>query len=410
MGRVSRPVTTLTRKPLPVARTASTNGHAPGGRVVILGSTGSIGQSTLEVLRGLPAFRVVGLAARRDIVTLERQVRACNPQFVAVEDEAAARTLKRRLNGRVEVLAGAAGVVEAAGRDGVDTVVSAMVGSAGLAPTFAAVRRGRRVALANKETLVVGGEIVTREAARSGARLLPVDSEHSAIFQCLEGHPRAGVRRVVLTASGGPFRTRKALDRVTVAEALNHPTWRMGKKVTIDSATLMNKGLEIIEARWLFGLPVEAIDVLIHPQSIVHSLVEFVDGSLLAQLGRPDMKLPIQYALTWPGRAAVARPRLDLAAGPALTFEPPDESRFPCLVHARAAARAGGAAPVVLNAANEVAVEAFLRRRLPFLGIAALIGDTLAALRPARPNSVAEVTAVDREARAIAAGLLAFRT
>jgi len=375
--------------------------------VTILGSTGSIGRSTIEVIRRLPGFRIVGLAAHRDVVALERQIREVRPKFAAVCDEAAARDLKRRVGRRVEVLAGPRGVVEAAGRPEAGIVVSGMVGSAGLAPTFEAVRRGKRVALANKETLVVGGELVTREAARTGAELVPVDSEHSAIFQCLAGRGAAAVRRLVLTGSGGPFRTRRSLKGVTVRQALRHPTWSMGKKVTIDSATLMNKGLEIIEAHWLFGLAVDSIDVLIHPQSIVHSLVEFVDGSVLAQLGIPDMRLPIQVALTWPERAAVARERLDLSRTGTLTFEPPDERRFPCLAHARAAVKAGGAAPIVLNAANEVAVEAFLSGRIPFRAIPAVIGGALSTLRPRKPGSVEGILEIDREARVVAAGLTA---
>jgi len=380
----------------------------PGRRVAILGSTGSIGRSAIEVIRSLPGYSIVGLAAHRDIDRLERQVGEVHPRYVAVCDEAAAREFRRRVGRRVEVLHGPAGVVEAAGRAEADTVVSGMVGSAGLAPTFEAVRKGKRVALANKETLVVGGELITREAARTGAQLVPVDSEHSAIFQCLAGQPRGAVRRIMLTGSGGPFRTRRSLRGVTVRQALKHPTWSMGRKVTIDSATLMNKGLEIIEARWLFGVPVDSIDVLIHPQSIVHSLVEFVDGSVLAQLGIPDMKLPIQFALTWPDRAPVARERLDLARIGSLSFEPPDGRRFPCLAHARAAAKAGGAAPIVLNAANEVAVEAFLAGRIPFHAIPAVIGKALAKFRPRSPGNVAGVLEVDREARVVAAGLTAL--
>lgn len=387
----------------PLASIRAVNGfQRKSTGVVILGSTGSIGLSTLAVLEHLPEFRVVGLAAHRDIDVLERQARALSPKFVAVHDEAAARELRRRMGGRIEVLAGPDGVVEAAGRPEAGVVVSAIVGSAGLRPTFEAVRLGKRVALANKETLVIGGELITAEMKRSGATLLPVDSEHSAIFQCLEGQAASSVRRVVLTASGGPFRTRRDLSRVTVRQALKHPTWRMGRKITIDSATLMNKGLEIIEARWLFDLPVDRIDVMIHPQSIVHSLVEFVDGSVLAQLGLPDMRLPIQYALTHPRRAVSGRPRLDLTKVAALTFEPPDEARFPAMGLARLAARAGGTAPVVLNAANEVAVEAFLAGRIAFTAIARVISRTLRAL-PVRPlTSLIDIEAWDREARIVA--------
>ncbi len=371
-----------------------------GTRVVILGSTGSIGLATIQVLKRLPGYRIVGLAARQDIDTLEKQVREVSPKYVAVHEPDAARELKRRLGGRAEVLSGPDGVVEVAGRREGDVVVSAMVGSAGLKPTYEAVRQGKRVAIANKETLVVGGELIARAQAKSGAQLLPVDSEHSAIFQCLEGQERAKVRRVILTASGGPFRRRVSLAKVTVREALRHPTWRMGRKITIDSATLMNKGLEIIEAKWLFNLSAPQVEVLIHPQSIVHSLVEFVDGSVLAQMGLPDMKLPIQYALTWPTRVPAALPRLNLAQVGALTFEPPNLKRFLCLKHAREAAEAGGSHPVVLNAANEVAVQAFLNGRIRFTDIPALIGRALDAFRWSRLESLEHIMEIDREARA----------
>jgi len=378
-----------------------------GGKVVILGSTGSIGRSAVAVIRRLPGYRVIGLAARADIAELARQARLLKPDFVAVADRAAAREIRGRLGRGIRILAGEEGVVEAATRG--DIVISAIVGSAGLKPTFEAVRTGKRVALANKETLVAGGELIVREMKRSGAVILPVDSEHSAIFQCLQGQDRRGIRRLILTGSGGPFRKRAILDRVTVREALRHPTWRMGRKITIDSATLMNKGLEVIEAGWLFDLPVSSVSVLIHPQSIVHSMVEFVDGAVLAQLGVPDMKLPIQYALTWPRRAPAAWPRLNLLRTGALTFEPPDPVRFPCLAHARAAARAGGSAPAVLSAANEVAVQAFLDGRITFPGIARVIGETLEAVKVRRLESVGHVLEIDREARSVAGGIMALQ-
>jgi len=381
--------------------------RAPGGSVVILGSTGSIGKSAIAVIRRLPGFRVVGLAARSDVHEIERQVRLLAPKFVAMNDPAAARELKRRIGGKVAVLSGSEGVAEAAVRG--DIVISAIVGSAGLRPTFEAVRKGKRVALANKESLVAGGELIVREMGKSGAVILPVDSEHSAIFQCLQGADRGAVRKLILTGSGGPFRGRASLKRVTVKEALRHPTWRMGRKITIDSATLMNKGLEIIEAGWMFGQPVASIELLIHPQSIVHSLVEFVDGAVLAQLGVPDMKLPIQYALTWPRRAPVAWSRLDLVAAGALTFELPDPVRFPCLALARAAARAGGSAPAVLSAANEVAVQAFLDGRIPFTGIVRVIGATLESMKPKKLESIGHVIEIDREARAVAGGIMALQ-
>jgi 1-deoxy-D-xylulose-5-phosphate reductoisomerase len=380
-----------------------------GKHVVILGSTGSIGRSAIDVIRRLPGFKIVGLTARSDVIEMERQARALAPKFVAMRDESAARELRSRLSRRTEVLAGSSGVAEAAAREEGDIVLSAIVGSAGLVPTFEAVRLGKRIALANKETLVAGGALIVREMKKSGAVILPVDSEHSAIFQCLEGQDRAGIRRLIITGSGGPFRTLRSLKKVTVRQALRHPTWRMGRKITIDSATLMNKGLEIIEAHWLFGLPVSAIDVLIHPQSIVHSMVEFVDGAVLAQMGLPDMKLPIQYALTWPKRAPAGRPRLDLAERSVLTFEPPDPVRFPCLSHARAAAEAGGSAPAVLSAANEVAVQGFLDGLIGFDGISRIIGETLETVKHGRPDSVEEVLEIDRAARAAACGIMSLQ-
>ncbi len=372
--------------------------HRPR-RLVVLGSTGSIGVSTLDVVGRTGAFRVVGLAARRNVRLLAAQVRRFTPRFVAVEDRSAARALRGTLGRKVEVLEGPEGVAEAAGRGGVDTVVSAIVGSAGLRPTYEAVRRGRVVAFANKETLVAGGEVIARAAERAGARLLPVDSEHSAIFQCLDGRDPSGIRRIMLTGSGGPFRGRKSLAGVTVREALRHPTWNMGRKVTIDSATLMNKGLEIIEARWLFHVPVRKIDVIIHPQSIVHSMVEFADGSILAQMGRPDMRVPILYALSYPERLDAGLARLDLMRVGTLTFEPPDPRKFPCLRLAREAAEEGGSAPVVLNAANEMAVQAFLDGRIPFTGIPRVIERTLATRPRRNPRTIGEVLWVDREAR-----------
>jgi 1-deoxy-D-xylulose-5-phosphate reductoisomerase len=377
-------------------------------RLLILGSTGSIGLSTIDVIGRVGGYRVVGLAASRNIRELEKQVRKLRPKFVAVSDLEAAHKLRKRVGSRVEVLEGPEGVAEMAGRDGIDIVVSAIVGSAGLRPTFEAVKRGRIIALANKETLVAGGELISRTAARTGARFLPVDSEHSAIFQCIDGKRPESIRRILLTGSGGPFRGRKNLRGITVRDALNHPTWNMGKKVTIDSATLMNKGLEVIEAHWLFGVPVEKIEVVIHPQSIVHSLVEFMDGSVIAQLGLPDMRLPIQYALAYPERLAGGLPRLDLHKIRPLTFELPDNGRFPCLNLARLALARGGSAPVVLNAANEVAVEAFLGNRIPFTAIPSVIMSALNIHKVEHPSSVERILAIDREARTVAAGLVAL--
>jgi 1-deoxy-D-xylulose-5-phosphate reductoisomerase len=352
--------------------------------VTVLGATGSIGRRTLDLVTAFPdRFRVGGLATRgSNLSLLVEQVRAHRPQAVAVLDPAAVDRLARELpSPRPELLSGLRGVETVAGDVPADILVSALVGGAGLVPTLAAIRAGRTIALANKETLVMAGALMTDAARRQGVRLLPVDSEHSAIFQCLEGAAAASVRRLVLTASGGPFRgwSRSALEAVTVEQALRHPTWRMGAKITIDSATLMNKGLEVIEAHWLFGVPFDGIDVVVHPQSIVHSMVEFVDRSVLAQLGMPDMGIPILYALTYPNRLPCPAPALDLARVGSLTFEAPDEAAFPCLGLARQAGRAGGAAPLVLNAANEVAVAGFLDARCGFMDVPRIIADALDA-------------------------------
>ncbi len=352
--------------------------------ITVLGSTGSIGRRTLELVAAFPdQFRVGGLAARgSDVARVAEQVRLHRPAAVALLDRAAVDRLARELTPPLpELFGGPEGLAAVASEVPADVVVSALVGAAGLVPTLAAIRAGRTIALANKETLVMAGALMTRAAREHGVRLLPVDSEHCAIFQCLAGSAPREVRRLVLTASGGPFRgwSALALENVTAAQALRHPTWRMGAKITIDSATLMNKGLEILEAHWLFGVPFERIDVIVHPQSIVHSMVEFVDRSVLAQLGMPDMGIPILYALTYPDRLPCPAPALDLVQLGALTFEAPDEAAFPCLALARRAGRAGGAAPLVLNAANEVAVAGFLEGRCGFTDIPRLIDDALAA-------------------------------
>jgi 1-deoxy-D-xylulose-5-phosphate reductoisomerase len=350
--------------------------------ITVLGATGSIGRRTLDLVAAFPdQFRVGGLAARgSDVPLLAEQVRTHRPRAVALLDRAAVDRLAHELaSPRPELLAGPEGLASLAADVPADVVVSALVGAAGLVPTLAAIRAGRTIALANKETLVMAGALMTRAAREHGVRLLPVDSEHSALFQCLAGAAPREVRRLVLTASGGPFRgwARPALERVTVEQALRHPTWRMGAKITIDSATLMNKGLEVIEAHWLFGVPFERIDVVVHPQSIVHSMVEFVDRSVLAQLGMPDMGIPILYALTYPDRLPCPAPALDLVELGTLTFEAPDEAAFPCLALARQAGRTGGAAPLVLNAANEVAVAGFLAGRCGFMEVPRLIADAL---------------------------------
>jgi 1-deoxy-D-xylulose-5-phosphate reductoisomerase len=375
-------------------------------RLVILGATGSIGASALEVATELAdRIEVVGLSCDRSWRELAGLAARWRPRALAVADEQAwreARAAAAFPNG-IPVLGGAAGLAELAAMDGVDVVLNGIVGAAGLAATLAALGAGKRVALANKESLVVGGELV--EAAAGGdmlasGRVLPVDSEHNAIWQLLDRRRSEEVRRIVLTASGGPFRRTPAdrLAAVTAAEALAHPTWDMGPKITIDSATLANKGLEVIEAHHLFGLPYERIDVAVHPQSIVHGLVEWKDGTLFAELGKPDMKLPIRSALAWPDRAESAGP--DLAELGELTFEPPDLERFPALAIARAAGEAGGTAPAVFNAANEVAVALFLEGRIGFLDIPALCARVLDAHEPRAADSLATLLEVDRWARA----------
>ena len=349
-------------------------------RIVVLGSTGSVGEQSLEVAAAFPdRYRVVALAAGSKVVKLAEQVRRHRPERVSVATPEGAAALREALAGHeVEIGVGESGLQAVAESDA-DLVLAAIVGAAGLRPTLAALRAGRNVALANKEALVMAGALVLREARASGAALLPVDSEHSAIFQALGSQPRENVSRLILTASGGPFRTwsNARIAGASVEEALNHPNWQMGPKITIDSATLMNKGLEVIEARWLFDIPPERVDVVVHPQSIVHSLVEFVDSSVIAQLGLPDMRVPIAVALAHPERLPLDLPRLDLAAIGELTFETPDRKRFPCLELAYKALSGDEAAPAVLNAANEVAVEAFLAGNTSIPGIAATVSAVL---------------------------------
>jgi 1-deoxy-D-xylulose-5-phosphate reductoisomerase len=385
-------------------------------RLAVLGSTGSIGEQTLAVVEAFPErFRVTALGAGRNVEKLAAQVRQLGPELVAVADADAARALRERLAGvRVEIAVGPAGLEDVA-RAPADLVVSGLVGAVGLAPTLAALAAGRDVALANKEVLVMAGALVVREVRRRGVALLPVDSEHSAIFQALAGQRREDVARLVLTASGGPFRTWPAerIARATTEEALAHPNWEMGPKITIDSATLMNKGLEVIEARWLFDVPPERVDVVVHPQSIVHSLVEFHDGQVLAQLSVPDMRAPIAFALSYPERLPLELPRLDLAAVGRLEFEAPDRKRFPCLDLAWAALAGDEAAPAVLNAANEIAVRAFLDRRVPFPAIAAtneaVLTSHLARRGSAQVAGLGDVLEADAWARARAGEELARR-
>lgn len=381
-------------------------------RLSILGSTGSIGCSTLDLVERNPeAFEVEVLTANRSVARLAMQAKRFRARLAVVADDAAYDDLKEALSGSgIEVAAGAAAVAEAAARP-TDWVMAAIVGAAGLVPTLAAIRQGSVVGLANKETLVCAGSLMTAEVKRCGAQLLPVDSEHNAIFQVLDLEQPESVDRLVLTASGGPFRafSRADMASVTPAQAVAHPNWDMGAKISVDSATMMNKGLELIEAHFLFNMPEPRIDILVHPESVVHSMVAYVDGSVLAQLGQPDMRTPIAYALAWPERMTTPVERLDLAAIGRLTFEAPDELRFPSLALARAALRAGGTAPITLNAANEEAVAAFLAGRLGFLGIPEIVEGTLEA-HPAAPlGSLDEVEAADQAARRTARGLLEAR-
>lgn len=381
--------------------------------ITILGATGSIGASTVDLLRAnRERFRVEAVSAGRNAAQLARLARDLGARFAAIADPALYKELKDELGASgIEAAAGADAQVEAAQRPA-DWVMAAISGAMGLRPTLAAIERGATVALANKESLVCAGGLFMRRAQAMKATVLPVDSEHNAIFQSLSSGAHAEVRRIILTASGGPFRgwTAEALRAATPEQALQHPNWSMGPKVTIDSATLMNKGLELIEAHHLFGLPSAKIDVLVHPQSAVHGLVEFQDGSVVAQLGAPDMRIPIAHCLSWPQRMETSAPRLDLAQLGALTFEAPDLARFPALGLARTALETGGGAPTVLNAADEVAVAAFLDRRIGFAGIPALAGAVLeAAARKgamAEPDSVEAAIAVDHNARLIAADLL----
>lgn len=374
-------------------------------RISLLGSTGSIGCSTLDVVGSHPGeFTVTALAAGSNIVLLKDQIERFKPRLAAVIDEVHARALKRLLNasGAPEVLFGPEGYREAAAVADADLVVSAMVGAAGLIPTLDAIAAGKTIALANKETLVMAGKIVLNKAAERGVPIIPVDSEHSAIFQCLQGHRRDDVSRIILTASGGPFRhlSEAELADVTPAQALKHPNWTMGKKITIDSATMMNKGLEVIEARWLFGLPVTSIDVLVHPQSIVHSLVEYRDGSVIAQLGVPDMRIPIAYALSFPRRLhRPADPPLDLLKVGVLEFLEPDTARFPCLRLAYEAAGIGGTMPAVINGANERAVEAFINTEIGFNDIGRLIRQVLDSHDVQEEPTIDSILAADRWAR-----------
>lgn len=384
---------------------------APAGRrVTVLGSTGSVGTSTVSLLlRG--GFEVEALTANNNVALLAEQARQLRPRYVAVADEAGYAQLKELLAGTgIEVGAGAQAVIDAATLPA-DWVMAAIVGAAGLAPTLAAIRRGVLVAFANKEVLVCAGPLVMAEVAAAGARLLPVDSEHNAIFQVFEQKNRAAVDRIILTASGGPFREfdLERMKSVTPDQAVAHPNWVMGRKISIDSATMMNKGLEIIEAHHLFAMPEAKIEVLLHPQSVVHSLVAYCDGSVLAQLGAPDMRTPIAYTLGWPDRLAFPARQLDLAALGSLTFFPPDSQRFPALRLARQALQSGGAAPTILNAANEVAVDGFMAGKIGFLDIARTVEDTLGRTGPLPLATLDDVLEIDAIARRTARALMCSR-
>ncbi len=377
-------------------------------RITILGSTGSIGQSTLDVIsRHRDAFQVVALAAGRNCALLERQIAEFGPEVVSVGNEETARDLSSRVKG-VEILWGPDGANAVAAHAPADFVISAIVGAAGLIPTVTAIRAGRNIGLANKEALVIAGGIVTEEARRHNVTIIPVDSEHSAVFQCVEGRDAADIRRIILTASGGPFinRTREDLDTIGPDEALRHPNWSMGKKITIDSATLMNKGLEVIEACWLFSIPPDSVDVLIHPQSIVHSMVEFRDRSVLAQLSVPDMRGPIAHALFYPRRSDDAVEGLQLDRIASLSFLQPDHDTFPCLSYAYDAIRAGGTMPAVLNAANETAVHAFLDDRIGFNDIPRIVRRAMDD-HPITVNpSLDQLLDADRQARTAAQAMV----
>jgi 1-deoxy-D-xylulose-5-phosphate reductoisomerase len=379
-------------------------------RLLVLGSTGSIGTQALDIVEGSGELELVGLSAESSWEALVEQARRFGVKRIALADaDAGARAAEAWTEG--EVLVGAQGLVELVVASGAELVLNGLVGSAGLGPTVATLGEGIDLALANKESLVVGGELVTALAEATGAALIPVDSEHSALHQLLAGEGPGTVDKLVLTASGGPFRgrSRAELEDVTVEQALKHPTWAMGGKITIDSATLMNKGLELIEAHHLFGVPYERIDVVVHPQSIVHSYIQLCDGASLAHLGYPDMRVPISYALHYPERVDVPVAALDLPALGSLTFERVDEEAFPALRLAREAAVAGGTAPCVLNAANEIAVHAFLAGRLPFLGIAAVIEETLARLGTQPVRAFESLYEADREARSVAGELVETR-
>ena len=377
--------------------------------ISLLGSTGSIGKQTLEVAAANPdKMKIRVLAAHTSDTILEEQIRAVEPDFAVLTDKEAAARLKARYHGKTEILAGEEGLLAAATYSEVDTVLASMVGYAGLRPTMAAINCGKNIALANKETLVAAGSLVMEAVAKNNVSLTPVDSEHSAIFQALQGGKEDEVKRLLITASGGPFRGKKRseLETVTLAQCLNHPNWSMGKKITVDSSTLANKGLEVIEAHWLFNMPYEKIDVVVHPQSIIHSLVEFCDGSVIAQLGEPDMRLPIQYALSYPCRYHKAFDQLDLIKAGTLTFEAPDMEAFPSLRIAIDCGKAGGTLPCVFNAANEEAVYAFLDNKIKYLDIPYITEKVASMHKNIAVPCIEDIERADAEARAAAHNII----
>jgi 1-deoxy-D-xylulose-5-phosphate reductoisomerase len=380
-------------------------------RIAILGSTGSIGCNAIEVVQHLgPPFRAVALSANTQIDKLIEQAKRVGPCAICIADESLGEELRRRTRelGNIQTYAGLGGMSDMACRDDVDMVLAAVVGAAGLRPVLAAVRAGKQLALANKESLVVAGSLLIPEAQKRGVQILPVDSEHSAVFQAIQCGRVNEIRRVILTASGGPFRcaSAKEIERATLEDALNHPTWQMGSKITIDSATMFNKALEVIEACWLFDLPPEKIQVVVHPESVIHSMVEFVDGSVIAQLSPPDMRTPIQYALTYPHRQPGISRRLDLTRAFSLNFEPPDENRFPALRLAYDVARERGTAGAILNAANEVAVQAFVEGRIRFGMISRVVELTMSSHVPVPRPTLDDLLQADREARVKAEELI----
>ena len=373
-------------------------------KIAILGSTGSIGVNTLDIVRNSKnRFKVSGLAAGGNIALLEKQIREFKPKYAALFDEKKASLLKKRLGRlKVEIFSGIEGLIKVASIPDTKMVVSAIVGAAGLFPTFAALKCGKDIALANKETLVIAGELFMKHSRKKKVRIIPVDSEHSAIFQCINGTKNRKIKKIILTASGGPFLTypAKKFEKITTRKALNHPNWNMGPKITIDSATLMNKGLEVIEAHWLFGIDENRIDVVIHPESIVHSMVEFIDTSIIAQMGLPDMRVPINYALNYPERVSTNLPTLNLTKTKTLTFSEPNYKKFPCLKYAFHALRIGRTMPAVLNSANEVAVQAFLNGSISFTGIPKIIKKIMRKHQPKKVRKISDIMQADLWARA----------